>query len=296
MVLVRPLDSLSVKPYLLLSRPGLRRWLLASDKELGIVILGAEFWGHPVGLLIAQLGETVAYLLDLYVQPEYRRVGIATTLLTALDEQVNDAGLTEIRAFYRAERHTDAFQQCLAKQQWMQPERSRIIFGSQVSRGVAEQPWICRFQFRAPFEVIAWADVTHEQQQVIRQRGEDGWFPAGLSPFNRPAKTWDAELSVALRCRGEILGWALAIRESADQHMVEVMFVDPPLQPLGRGILLVAELIRRAIAAGDEYGYWGVAPDNTPMLRWSRQAFGTALIDESVEWSSKKELAQNGRC
>ncbi len=132
--------------------------------------------------------------------------------------------------------------------------------------------------------------MTQAQKEALRQRGKEGWYPAGVSPFSRPDKTWDSKLSVTLRCNDEILGWALSIRHSKEEQTVEVMFVDPPLQPLGRGMMLVGELVRRAIPDGIKRSYWGVAPDNEPMLRWTRRAFEGTIVEEYAEWISRKTL------
>ncbi len=72
--------------------------------------------------------------------------------------------------------------------------------------------------------------------------------------------------------------------------LVEILFVDPPLQRLGRGFMLV-EVIRRYCASGGDYAYWRVSPDNEPMLRRSAKAFaGEGLVDQYEEWYNEKDL------
>lgn len=283
MLHIELLDATTVKPYLLLTQPGSRRWLLDDIDELAMIVLGARFLSHPVGVLVVQRGEDRIHLLDIYVLPDYRRMGIAGKLLQTLEAH---CAWPHLQALYKADDHTHALQQLLAKQGWNRPKHSRIIFGS-VKTELLSQPTI--YRLRPPFEVCAWADVTSAERQEIRRRGDAGWYPRELSPFLRPDPTWDAQLSVALRRHADILGWVLVDRIADDEIMVEVMFVDPPLQPLGRGIMLVAEMARRAVAAGVTCGYWGVSPDNQPMLRWSRQAADWLLIDEYDEWLSEKQ-------
>ena len=291
MIHIQTLDHASQQPYLLLVKPGFRQMLFADGQEPTLVVLGASFWGQPIGLLLAEFGKTKAYLLDLYVLPDYRRGGVATQLLERLEEVVIQAGLAIMHTLHKEDKHRDAFHACLINHGWNQPTCNRTLFGVQTSLGIGEKRWVKSYRFRPPYDVINWTDVTRAERETIRQRGEEGWYPADLSPLIRPDGCWDPKLSVALRRDGEIVGWALSIRESPEQQMIETMFVDPPLQPLGRGMMLVGELIRRSIPDGIEYSYWGVAVDNEPMLHWTRRAFENTIFDEYDEYVSYKELS-----
>ncbi|HRW06760.1 MAG TPA: GNAT family N-acetyltransferase [Caldilineaceae bacterium] len=289
MLSIECLNQRTVRPYLLLIKPTLRAPLLEQITDPRLRVFGAAFWGKPAGAAVVTL-EKRADLLDLYVLPDYRGAGIGAALLTAIESELAQHAMTAIQALYRADEHTAAWHALLAKAGWVQPERmSRVFWNCRTVRGAE---WVARYQFRPPYEVFTWTDLSADAEAKIAKRGEEGWYPPNFSPFNRPMTAWDPETSVGLRYKGEVVGWVLTIREAPDRLFVETMFVDPPLQRLGRGFMLVGESTRRYYSGNGNYAYWRVAPDNEPMLRWSRRAFGDHLVDEYDEWYSKKVLAR----
>jgi GNAT superfamily N-acetyltransferase len=289
MLSIERLNHTTLRSYLLLVKPALRQQLLEQAADQPLCMWGAAFWGQPAGAAVAALGNT-ADLLDLYVLPAYRRAGIADALLTAIETNLADHDVTAVQALYRADEHTDAWHALLTKAGWGQPEvTSRVFWTCRTVRGAA---WVARYKFRPPYEVFTWTDLTAAEEAQIAKRGEEGWYPPHFSPFNRPMTAWDPETSVGLRYHDKVVGWVLTMREAPDRRFVEIMFVDPPLQQLGRGFMLVGESIRRYYSGAGNYAYWRVHPDNEPMLRWSRRAFGEHLADEYDEWYSKKALTR----
>lgn len=87
------------------------------------------------------------------------------------------------------------------------------------------------------------------------------------------------------------MGWVLTVREAPLQLLIDILFVDPPLQRLGKGFMLIGEVTRRCWQIGMQDMYWRASPDNAPMVRWSRKAFPNTLSDEFEEWYSEKMLA-----
>lgn len=291
MLVIEIPDRLSVADYLLLVKPGMRQFVREAGEADGILVLGASFWGEPVGAIVVSYGEDAARLLDLYVLPDYRRAGIGRGLFSAAEEQVAGRGIAHLQATYRRDEQTPIFERLLLAQGWSPPSLRSSVFWTQCAVGVG--PWVSRYRFRPPYEIFLWADLTDTERTRVGERGEAGWYPPIFSPFYRPDAAWDAQSSVGLRCNGEVVGWCLTVREKPDQMLVDSLFVDPPLQRLGRGFMLVGEVIRRYCAGGGDYAYWRVSPENELMLRWSRKAFaGEALVDQYEEWYSEKILLQ----
>lgn len=289
MLTIERLTQTTLRPYLLLVKPALRQQLLDQITDPRLYVWGAAFWGQPAGTAVVAL-EQNADLLDLYVLPDYRRAGIATALLATIEETLAHQAVGAIGALYRADEHTDAWHSLLTKAGWSEPVLTNRVFWN--CRTVRGAEWVARYQFRPPYEVFTWTELTTAEEAQIAKRGEEGWYPPHFSPFNRPMTAWDPETSVGLRYHNEVVGWVLALREAPDRLFVEIMFVDPPLQQLGRGFMLVGESTRRYYSGAGNYAYWRVSPDNEPMLRWSRRAFGDHLVDEYDEWYSKKVLAR----
>lgn len=290
MLTIERLNPTTLPAYLLLFKPALRRPVLEQAADPSLCVWGAAFWGQPAGAAVVTLGSS-ADLLDLYVLPAYRRAGIASTLLATIESELAHHAVAEMQALYRADEHTDAWHGLLTKAGWGEPVLTSRVFWN--CRTVHGAEWVARYQFRPPYEAFTWSDLTAEEEAQIAKRGEEGWYPPHFSPFNRPMSAWDPETSVGLRYKGEVVGWVLAVREAPDRLYVETMFVDPPLQGLGRGFMLVGESTRRYYS-GDagNYAYWRVHPDNQPMIQWSRRAFGEHLVDEYDEWYSKKVLTR----
>ncbi len=294
MLTIQILDKVSVLPYLLMLAPGLRHPLLGGEDDAAQIVLGATFWGQPAGVAIAYRGADSARLLDIYVLPSYRQAGIGRALLAAVEEACRLAGKSRVQALYCPNEQTPAFEALLVKEGWAAPlVRSRVYW---TSCSAGYDGWAQRYRFRAPYEPVLWAEISEAERQVIARRGEGGWYPPHLDPLTRPTGDWDPKTSLGLRYKGEVVGWLLTLREAPDQIRVEIMFVDPPLQRLGRGILLICEMIRRYCNDGEyaggcnEHCYWRVDAANEGMIRWSQRSFPGRFTDEYEEWYTEKIL------
>lgn len=288
MLIIQVLERSSLLPYLLLVKPGMRQFVRDAKEDDSLLVLGASFWGEPAGVAVALQEEKAARLLDLYVLPAYRRSGIGAALLSAMQAQLVQRGVAQLQAIYRPNEHTPFFERLLAALGWVTPVLRRKVFWSRCA--VAFGPWVDRYRFRPPYELFSWPELTQRERLLLAERSQTGWYPPALSPFYRPDDFWDPQSSIGLRYNGQVVGWCLTVREKPDQMLVDILFVDPPLQGLGRGFMLVGEVMRRYCASGGDYAYWRVMPDNEPMLRWSRRAFQNALADEYDEWYSEKTL------
>lgn len=294
MLSIQRLDEKSLQPFVLMVQPGLRRSILEGQGNPDQIMLGALFLGQPVGVAVIHLTSETAGLTDIYVLPDYRRIGIGSALLATVEEEARRLGVRTLHALYRANEHTPAFAGLLTAQGWETPRVQSRVFWTSCSAGYDD--WAQRYRFRPPYEPVRWIDISEDERRTIAQRREDGWYPSDLDPFQRPVDAWDAETSLGLRYKDEIVGWLLTLREAPDQIRVEILFVDPPLQRLGRGILLICEMIRRYCNDGDyaggcnEHCYWRVAPQNEGMLRWSQRSFPGRFTDQYDEWYTEKIL------
>lgn len=291
MLIIQVLERSSLLPYLLLVKPGMRQLVRDAREEDGLLVLGASFWGEPAGVAVVSVGDAAASLLDLYVLPGYRQAGIGAALLSAVDEELVQHGVAQLQAVYHPDDHTPVFQHLLGGQGWAIPFLRGKVFWTRCA--VAFGPWVSRYRFRPPYALFAWQELTPAERARVQKRGEDGWYQPICSPFHRPDDAWDPASSIGLRYNGDVVGWCLTVREKPEQMLVDVLFVDPPLQRLGKGFMLVGEVIRRYCASGGDYAYWRVNPENEAMLRWSRKAFaGEGLVDQYDEWYSEKILGK----
>lgn len=294
MLTIQRLDESSLQSFLLLLPPGIRRESVESQSNTGQIILGASFWGQPAGAAVLHTQGMAGQLTDLYVLPAYRKAGIGAALLAAVEEEAVRAGAGKIHALYRPDEHTSVFKRILARRGWTPPSLQSLVFWTKRELDALSLPWVQKYHFRPPYEVIPWPDVTAAERAHIARRGEEGWYASDLNPFARPVEAWDPETSLGLRHNGEMVGWVLTVREAPLQLLIEILFVDPPLQRLGKGFMLIGEVTRRCWQIGMEDMYWRASPDNEPMVRWSRKAFPDTLSDEFEEWYSEKALNGGG--
>jgi SAM-dependent methyltransferase/GNAT superfamily N-acetyltransferase len=292
MFTIQRLNNSAIQPFLLILEPGLRGALLQSVGDERQIIFGATYWGQPAGVAVFYVTADDALLSDLYVLPAYRRAGIGAGLLAAGEEAVLQTGLARIHTLYRPNEQTAAFEALLHKQGWQSPRVNHIVFWTTRELDAPSLEWQ-KLRFEPPYEVVAWPDVTEADLQAIAKLGEEGRYPPTLSPFARPLEAWDGETSFVLRHEGNVAGWVCTVREKPLQLLIEILFVYPPRQRLGK--MLIGEVTRRCWQIGMQDMYWRVAPDNAPMLEWSRRSFPDQILDEYEEWISEKKLGVDVR-
>ncbi|MEZ4830438.1 MAG: GNAT family N-acetyltransferase [Caldilineaceae bacterium] len=292
MLAIHPLDAGSVRPYALMVRPGLRQDVLKIDSDPALLALGASFLGQPAGVVVVQVGDEAAQLLDLYVLPAYRKAGIGAALLAAAEEAAQRSGVGKLHALFRHDEHTPALERVLAKQGWQPPILSHIVFWTTRELDALSLDWVQQYRFEPPYEVVPWPEVTEADLQAIANLGEDGRYPPSLSPLARPREVWDGETSFVLRHEGVVAGWVCTVREAPLQLLIDILYVYPPRKRLGK--MLIGEVTRRCWQIGIEDMYWRVAPDNEAMLQWSRLSFPDTISDEFEEWYSEKTLGEDG--
>jgi arsenite methyltransferase len=292
MLAIHPLDVGSVRPYALMVRPGLRQELLKIDDEPNLLALGASFWGQAAGVALVNTGDEAAQLIDLYVLPEYRKAGIGTALLAAVEEEIQRSGMGKFHTLYRPDDHTPAFERVLVKGGWSPPTLSNIVFWTTREQDALSLEWVQQLRFEPPYEVVPWPEVTQADLDAMAKLGEEGRYPPTLSPFARPFEAWDGETSFVLRHEGRVAGWVCATREKPLQLLIDILYVYPPRQRLGK--MLIGEVTRRCWQIGMEDMYWRVAPENAPMLEWSRRSFPDRILEEYEEWTSEKALGVDG--
>ena len=288
MFTIQRLTSNSIQPFLLILEPGLRGALLQSLGDETQLIFGATYWGQPAGVAVFHLVKEFGLLSDIYVLPTYRRVGIGMGLLAAGESAIAQANLGRIKTLYRPNEQTPAFEALLLKQGWQPPRTSHIVFWTTRELDALNLEWVQKLRFEPPYEVVSWPSVTEADLKAIAKLVEEGRCPSFLSPFGRPMDAWDGETSFVLRHEGDVAGWVCTVREAPLRLLIDILFVYPPRQRLGK--MLIGEVTRRCWQIGMEDMYWRVAPDNAPMLEWSRRSFPNTILDEYEEWVSEKEL------
>jgi hypothetical protein len=114
----------------------------------------------------------------------------------------------------------------------------------------AQHPFVHpRLALPQGYEILSWVDVTEAEREAIRvSHAREPWFAPDLLPFDFEAGL-DPVTSVALRVRGQVLGWCLN-HVVGDVLRFTCRFVRRDLQQLGRILLLYGEVTARGSGAG----------------------------------------------
>jgi GNAT superfamily N-acetyltransferase len=283
---IHRLDAQAMRPFLLLMQPGERRRIWEERGSPAQIVLGASLLGQPAGVAVGVVSGASAALTDLYVLPAYRRGGIGGALLAELEAALVQAGAERIETLYRPNEQSPGFEAILRKQGWQLPNLSHIVFWTTRVLDGLTLDWVQQYRFEPPYEVVPWPHVTEADLQFIARLGEEGRYSPDLSLAVRPFEAWDAETSFVLRHEDTVAGWVCAVREAPLQLLVDILFVYPPRQRLGK--MLIGEVIRRCLQIGMTDIYWRVKPNNEPMLQWSRRSLPDTITDEFEEWYSLK--------
>lgn len=287
-----PLDALRFGRF---TFPAYRHQLLSAG-TVSTLAIGADLvQHHSVGLALAEINSVTATatLLSLYVAPAWRGRGIASELLTRMEDELLQRGLIGVAATYAAGNPTTiALERLFVSRGWAMPEPYVYLI-----RGMAEQiahiPWI-RSAWSPPqeCELFPWQDLTSDEREDIleRKRRED-WYPDELGPFFEEDKL-EFATSLGLRHRGCVVGWQINHRIEPDLHRFTRTWLRRDWQSSGRGLILMVETARRYLATGIPRAVMCIDARNTAMLRFfeRRIAAYTTGIQE-VRFVEKKLVA-----
>jgi GNAT superfamily N-acetyltransferase len=308
MYAIRPLDPSEAMGYLPLTPFDVRPVIADLAALPRVHAVGASLFGRPVGLAIAVRGwaapgeydgiappATSARLLSITVARSHRRLGIGTALLAAVESAVRDHGVSEIASHFALPvgDAMTAVEALCRSAGWSAPETTMLQ--CRAAHPLLEAP-VMREQMALPpeYEIVDWVDLDDRERAHIRARQQaEPWYPETLDPFH-----FEAELevvnSLALRYRGEVVGWLITRRTSPLTMYYRSLFVRSDLARLGRGLALIAEAVRRHHAiVGDApgYGEWSTPASLPLMVRFIRrhlEPFGAVVIEQRV---TRKALA-----
>jgi GNAT superfamily N-acetyltransferase len=280
MFVVEPLSPGAAESYAQFSFPYFRGLLARPGAD--IVAIGASLAGRPLGLALAQLaGERRAQLHSVAVADGYRRQGVATALLDRLDRELAARDCDVVYAVYLSGEKAGVIEALLSARGWSAPRLRRLVGAADLARS-AEVPWIAAARFPPEFSVEAWASVDAAEKSRLAA-------PAALDPF--PTEPVAAEVSLALRCRGELAGWAIWTKCGESRLRCARLFVRPQMQRMARGVVLLARSIQLAHAAGWRDAIFDVAIEDQAMVRFVKRRLAPFLTSLRESRDSFKKLS-----
>ncbi len=239
--------------------------------------------GHLIGLanLLHPPGTTTAELRFVFVEPEHRGRGVVSGLIAALDRFLAARGATKITATYDAEEK--AVHHALEAAGWAWP-----LAGTLVCRGswpkISGSP-LMKVPLPSDQETVPFFDVEKKAMKKLRR---ERWYPELLGPF--PKEPVDPIASLVILRSRVIVGWSVVHRPKPDRLVYGRLFVHPDHRILQRGVALVAEGIRRQVAAGIMTAGFGVGADNRPMVAFTRRKLAPWLDQLKEMLTAEKAL------
>lgn len=256
--------------------------------------VGARVNDRPAGLALAAptgapgSGE----LLSLYVDQGYRRRGVASDLMRQILAAFAARDAAEISATYMSgQPGTAAVERIFASTGWDAPEIRMLVVRCSLD-SIKAAPWLNRFTVPPGYEVLPWVEVSEAERAAIRySHARKPWIAADLMPFDFEQGI-EPTTSVALRVKGEILGWCLN-HVVGDVLRYTCSFVRRDLQRLGRILLLYNEAVARMPAAGMSVGMWTVPVWHAGMVNFARRHMEPYSIFFGETRGVKRRLAQS---
>lgn len=256
-------------------------------------MMGAVAFGRPVGLIIvtsdANTGE--GSVLSLYVLPAYRGRGIARALLNRVEDLARVQGLRKLKFKYTKERK-DPFDPgaFLEKLGWSALDAEWIVARGYVPP-CRDNPRIVRsMYFHKDVQPFSWLELRPEERSFLRSKvGEEDWYPEYLSPFVYEDRI-EPLTSMGLRYQGEVVGWLVCHRMSADVIRYTSLFARRDLAARGHTVRLLLKAFRDQMESGIPIATLQMRPDNEPMVKMVDRLISPYLESYYVSGVSNKAL------
>lgn len=235
--------------HLLALEPTLRHPSEPEQHRIQPVAVVARLDGRLLGLGLAELplqAGDVPQLLSISVRSEYRRRGVATALVGAVEDLVAARGFDSMEAVYMTGRESiAALERILAARAWEPPALRSVSVKFTIEEALAT-PWYGRVRTPEGAEIFPWCELTAAERQRIAASNEEApWIPDSLQPWRHDTHGFDAVSSVGLRYRGEVVGWVINHRVEERTVRFTCSFMRRDLSRRARILALYTESIRR---------------------------------------------------
>ncbi len=250
MFVVERVNLAEARRFALFSIPACRG--LSGRLGEGVIAMGATLLGRPVGLALARIfagSDKTAHLLSIFVAPSQRRVGVASSLMAALESELRALGCERLFGNLIAgspeSEGTDAL---LRKCGWSAPRLQRLICEGDVER-ISQLPWIRRAQLPNCCEAILWAETSPAARTAVALKsGAPGWHVSAQNPFlDEPL---EPTISLALVADGAIVGWAIWTEAGAAKLRCARLFIRKDFRGALAGPALLELSLQRIIGTG----------------------------------------------
>jgi len=277
--------------YSSLTYPLYRSRLQTLTIEGKTIAIGASVSDKPVGLVLAEiLGDGSAKVLSIFVEPNYRCLGIGAALLNTLEEELTLRDCTNLEIVYTLAKSTTlALERLLQKCNWPSA-KPRMLICKTTTDDMINAPWMKLSRLPAAYEIFPWMEITPQERVALKkQQEEKHWMASDAIPFD-----YEQDLepinSIGLRYKGEVVGWLITHRTAPDTIRYTCSYVRPDIQRMGRIIPLYIRATQLQMEAGISRGTWTVSLMHTSMIAFVKKHMRPYLISLEQSMGSSKSL------
>ncbi|GIO05556.1 hypothetical protein J31TS6_15840 [Brevibacillus reuszeri] len=253
--------------------------------------LGVSAGGAAIGYVLVRTRAEIsrANIIELKIEQKFAGNGHEKILLHTVENKLREKNyhtLTFDCVFHEGETATKEFLQ--PGEGWSDGELLSHIWIADL-QGISRDEWIKKKRIPKGFELFSWDELSVSEGQDI-EAGCEQWYPEKLSPLQEEQQM-NATLSVGLRYGGNVIGWMIVQRAARNMVFFKTQFIRDEFRKLGRGMLLIAEAIRRTSKIeGMAYGMFVMDKDNADMVRLANKHFAPYVIRRKMFYSFQKAL------
>ena len=223
--------------------------------QTNAIAIGAFQHDQPVGALIASFipAFNLIEIHSLFVREEHRHHGVATQMLTHLEQYAKEHRCPLLTIIYPNEEPTTPYlERLLQTKGWAPPKRFGLT--CRFDGFVFNPPWISReYSLSENFHLFSWNELTTEERAVLQKQVAQGEIPATLSPFKEPEKI-EYLNSLGLRYHNKVVGWMVTHRIAPDTIRYSSLFIFREFQYRREAIILLQQSIKLQLNSPVRWG------------------------------------------
>ena len=265
---VQDADAKLFEPFLL---PGSSQLFAQIQTNPRVLAIGAWYGEEPVGLALAEINAKdprTARLASINTSAAHRRVGVASRLMSVLEEELLAADCMLLEAMYPDEKSEDRpIEHFLLKSGWTPARPFHVVCKAWVAR-LVQARWT-RVPYPDHYQIFRWRHLTPvDREEIIGTQETRLRFPPHLNPF-RDEDRLNLDTSLGLRVNGRVVGWCLAKHYSADTLWVDNLFAAPETRLRGRAVPLAGAFLQRLMRTNIHKVAWEVDRFNKAAVRFN---------------------------
>jgi GNAT superfamily N-acetyltransferase len=230
---------------------------------------------QPCALILWRKQNNIAEILSVFVQKEYREMGIGKKLIQTAIEDAKKLKCQYAKIIWTT-RHlkTAALEALLATTNWEIPV-TRVKFFESTTTRINEAPWLWRFPDPVlPYQLKTWELLSNKQLDLLLSNSCNA--PETLAPNFRMEHV-DPTTSSALLFHEEVVGWMIVhdFPEMTNRLVYSRSWCTPNHRNRGRGAALILHSIRAHILKRSDrlWGIFDVSIDKKEMLLFFEKRF-----------------------